>query len=77
MRSEKFNQWVSQVGLLRASVLVSADLRENGHPGVSYQAIQQWTTRGVPATRAIAVERVTGIKRHELRPDIYPDDEAA
>ncbi len=77
MQSEKFNQWVAQVGLLRASVLISTDLRANGNPGVTYQAIQQWTTRGVPPTRALAVERVTGNARHEIRPDIYPREDAA
>lgn len=26
----------------------------------------------IPAERVLAVERATGISRHELRPDIYP-----
>lgn len=46
--------------------------------GVRYQAIQQWLKRGkVPAERVIAMEQATGISRHELRPDIYPDDRKA
>lgn len=32
-------------------------------------ALSQWSR--VPADRAIAVEAVTGISRHELRPDIF------
>lgn len=41
--------------------------------GVRYQSIQDWLTTGrIPAERVLAVERVTGISRHELRPDIYP-----
>lgn len=41
--------------------------------GVRYQAVQAWLKRGmVPAERVLAVEKVTGVSRHELRPDIYP-----
>lgn len=34
------------------------------------QAVSQW--RRVPVERVLEIERVTGITRHELRPDIYP-----
>lgn len=37
---------------------------------ISSQAISQW--KRVPAERVLDVERITGIPRHELRPDIYP-----
>lgn len=37
---------------------------------ITPQAVGQW--RRVPAERALEVERITGIPRHELRPDIYP-----
>lgn len=30
------------------------------------------TKRGVPAEFCIAVERFSGVSRHDLRPDIYP-----
>jgi DNA-binding transcriptional regulator YdaS (Cro superfamily) len=40
---------------------------------ISPQAISQW--KKVPAERVLDVERVTGIPRHELRPDIYPAPE--
>jgi DNA-binding transcriptional regulator YdaS (Cro superfamily) len=39
---------------------------------ISSQAVSQW--RRVPAARAIDVERVTGIPRHDLRPDIFGAD---
>jgi DNA-binding transcriptional regulator YdaS (Cro superfamily) len=43
---------------------------------VSPGAISQWDR--VPAERVLDVERITGISRHELRPDLYPlDGEAA
>jgi len=38
--------------------------------GVSWAAVWQWGT--VPAEKALAVERVTGIPRHVLRPDLFP-----
>lgn len=36
---------------------------------ISSQAVSQWRT--VPAARVLTVERITGISRHELRPDLY------
>lgn len=33
-------------------------------------AVSQWSR--VPAERVLDVERVTGVPRHELRPDLYP-----
>ncbi|MCU0807930.1 MAG: helix-turn-helix domain-containing protein [Candidatus Contendobacter sp.] len=40
--------------------------------GVRYQAIQQWRRRGrPPAERCLEIERLTGVSRYELRPDIY------
>ena len=38
--------------------------------GITHGAIYQWDK--VPAGRVLDVERLTGIPRHELRPDIYP-----
>lgn len=38
--------------------------------GVTPGAVYQW--RRVPAERVLDVERITGISRHELRPDLYP-----
>ena len=43
--------------------------------GIRYQSIQDWRRTGrIPAERVIAVEQVTGISRHDLRPDIYPNE---
>lgn len=46
--------------------------------GITSQAVSQW--KKVPAERVIDVERVTGISRHDLRPDIFgpiPEKETA
>lgn len=40
------------------------------------QAVQHWCSTGkIPAERVLAVEVATGISRHELRPDLYPNAE--
>jgi DNA-binding transcriptional regulator YdaS (Cro superfamily) len=40
--------------------------------GISHQAIAHW--RRVPAERVLIIERLTGVTRHALRPDIYPKE---
>lgn len=41
--------------------------------GITAQAVSQWDE--VPPRRVLAVERVSGVSRHELRPDLYPVEE--
>ena len=43
--------------------------------GLSRAAVSGW--RRVPAERVLEVERLTGVSRHLLRPDIYPDRRSA
>lgn len=40
--------------------------------GVTPMAVSYWKVRGVPARHALKIEKITGVSRHELRPDIYP-----
>ena len=40
---------------------------------VSPQAVHKWLKK-VPAERVLELERVTGISRHQLRPDLYPEE---
>jgi len=40
--------------------------------GITVQAVSQW--KKVPGNRVLAVERVTGIDRSSLRPDLYPPE---
>jgi DNA-binding transcriptional regulator YdaS (Cro superfamily) len=41
--------------------------------GITHGAVNQW--RRVPAERVVDVERVTGIPREKLRPDIFDPPE--
>lgn len=38
--------------------------------GISRAAISQWTR--IPAEKVLRVERITGVPRTVLRPDLYP-----
>lgn len=43
--------------------------------GVRQTLVSYWVTKakaGVPAEYVLPIERITGVPRHELRPDIYP-----
>jgi len=43
--------------------------------GISRQAVGQWFKGEIPAERVLELERLTGVPRYELRPDIYPPEE--
>ncbi|HEX2554212.1 MAG TPA: Cro/CI family transcriptional regulator [Microvirga sp.] len=41
--------------------------------GISRNAVSEWRAKQrIPVERVLDLERLTGIPRHELRPDIYP-----
>lgn len=47
------------------------------HFDISQQAVDQWLYNGsIPAERVLGVEAVTGIPRHDIRPDLYPMEAA-
>lgn len=39
---------------------------------VNKSTVTRWAQNRVPAERVLDVEKATGIDRHKLRPDIYP-----
>ncbi|MBK3438784.1 MULTISPECIES: YdaS family helix-turn-helix protein [unclassified Pseudomonas] len=41
--------------------------------GVTPMAVSYWKVRGVPARHVVLIESATGVNRHELRPDLYPE----
>ena len=44
--------------------------------GVNKSTVLRWEAGPVPAERIIQIEKATGIPRHELRPDLYPEQAA-
>jgi DNA-binding transcriptional regulator YdaS (Cro superfamily) len=44
------------------------------HLGLAPSTVSEWSR--VPAERVLEIERVTGVSRHLLRPDIYPVEAA-
>lgn len=42
--------------------------------GITRQGVSDW--KRVPPGRVLTVEQVSGVPRHELRPDIFPPPEA-
>ena len=38
---------------------------------VDKSQLTRWAQRGIPAARVVDVERITGIPREQLRPDLY------
>jgi len=44
---------------------------------VDKATVTRWSSRRVPAERVLDVERLTGIPRHDLRPDLYPRERVA
>lgn len=51
------------------SILARAIGKTQGH-------LSKWVERGyIPAESVIAIEKATGIPRHQLRPDVYPPSE--
>lgn len=39
------------------------------HLGIKHSSLYNW--RRVPAARVIEIEKLTGISRHKIRPDIF------
>lgn len=39
--------------------------------GVSGVAVQKWLRKRIPAERCAAVEKITGVSKKELRPDLW------
>lgn len=49
--------------------------RAPGRDTLTPQAIRKWAEFGVPAERVLEFERVTGVPRTKIRPDLYPSEE--
>lgn len=47
------------------------------HFGVPRQAVQNWQDRQVPAKYVLVLEKLSGISRCELRPDVFGSKKCA
>lgn len=69
------------IALKRAKALLGSEAAVAEVVGVKQPSVNYMlrTGRRVPAEWCIPLERATGgkITRHQLRPDLYPSDEAA
>jgi DNA-binding transcriptional regulator YdaS (Cro superfamily) len=43
--------------------------------GIDKGTLSRWENGRVPAERVLEVERLTGVSRHDLRPDLYPRED--
>ena len=62
-----------KVGTFSATAL--SRLFANRGVRITPQAISQWNR--IPAERALDIEKLTGIPRHQLRPDLWAADDSA
>lgn len=60
-------------GLKAAIAAVGSQAKLGAAFGITAQAVSLW--RRVPAERVVDVEKLTGIPRHVLRPDLYSSEE--
>lgn len=58
--------------LLEAIELAGGPAKLGALVKCSSQAVSQWPR--CPVGRVLQIERLTGISRHRLRPDIYPPE---
>lgn len=78
MTDRQFERLVAQRALTQAISRAGGHSRLAKMIGVSQPAVAYWVRQGrVPPARVLTVEAVTGVSRHKLRPDIYPEDDAA
>lgn len=64
---------ITEIGVSELAKRLSA-LADDDENRISPQGVSKW--HRVPAERVLDVEKVTngGFTRHELRPDLYPED---
>lgn len=58
----------------RVTLVASVCIQANGNP-VTPSAIHQW--KAIPPEYVIAIEELSGVSRHKLRPDVFGKAAAA
>lgn len=69
MRKFRLRRALEDRGLKMASVARALNVNKS--------AVTRWVRGRVPAEKVLDVERVTGISRSQLRPDLYPPGDGA
>lgn len=65
---------MAQTAIQKAAVAAGGQSALARYLKVTPQAVQKMCATGrVPAERVLDIERLTGVHRSELRPDLYPD----
>lgn len=66
-------------GLTEATKIAGSARKLAAALKINAQAISQWQKPGrlIPPKRAIEIERITGVNRSKLRPDLWSDGDAA
>lgn len=64
---------IAEAALKEAIKAVGTSKKFATELGVKPQAVSQWDI--VPINRVVAVEALTGVARHRLRPDFYPPEQ--
>lgn len=63
----KLKQWMNE------NDLTQEGLGRKFKPPITQGAVGLWIRKNhIPVARVLELERITGIPRHEWRPDIYP-----
>lgn len=65
----------TDIGLKRALEAAGTGEKLAADLGITPQAISQWDK--IPLNRVFEVERITGVPRHELRPDFFEQNAGA
>lgn len=65
--------FINQTPLERAIAQVGSGAALATITGVTPMAVSYWKVRGIPAHQVLRIESATGVSRHQLRPDIYPE----
>lgn len=69
---------MEQMKALHRAIKTAGSMRQLGLLiGCTTSQIGMWKNRGnIPPQYVIPIEKATGVSRHRLRPDLYPEGEA-
>ena len=69
MKNNPLKTLLDDKGIRLADLARAADVEKS--------TVTRWASGRIPAERVLEVERITGISRTKLRPDLYPAEASA